>query len=472
MRDQQKNKTGPAGQKTLVRGGKSGAGDAASRQLRGASSKLGNAALDERLAKAAPQAAVAPKVEPAVAKQAPVIVEKVAEAKATPDKVVEKAPQVVEKVAEAKVAAPQAPAVVEAKAAPAKVVEKAPEVKAAAVKAPEAKVAEAKVAEKVPEAKVTEKVPEAKVAEKAPATVAEKVPAKDTTKEAVKAPVVVEKAPEAKVAAGKAPEAKTAAEKVTAAAPAKVAEKAPSTVVDKAPESAKKAAEAKAPAVVVAEKAPVVVKVAEEEKAAPKKGTEEKKDAQATDLDPKANAQQKALLDHICGRVKAIYTVQQVERAEMKNENQWFRDVARGREGYHLPDPTRFHEATQLYQRAAKALCAGDVAQGAKLMEKAMTAEREALDNLPKMVENKLTTAERTAPEAPAALASAATEVTPAERIAMPKEMELARKILSIEDKMEPTAPLKHNKKRWFSDLEEDEDENNPNKKTGEAKGA
>ena len=463
MRDQQKNKTGPAGQKTLVRGGKSGAGDAASRQLRGASSKLGNAALDERLAKAAPQAAVAPKVEPAVAKQAPVIVEKVAEAKATPDKVVEKAPQVVEKVAEAKVAAPQAPAVVEAKAAPAKVDEKEPDVKAPEAKAPEAKVAEAKVAEKVPEAKV---------AEKAPATVAEKVPAKDTTKEAVKAPVVVEKAPEAKVAAAKAPEAKTAAEKVTAAAPAKVAEKAPSTVVDKAPESAKKAAEAKAPAVVVAEKAPVVVKVAEEEKAAPKKGTEEKKDAQATDLDPKANAQQKALLDHICGRVKAIYTVQQVERAEMKNENQWFRDVARGREGYHLPDPTRFHEATQLYQRAAKALCAGDVAQGAKLMEKAMTAEREALDNLPKMVENKLTTAERTAPEAPAALASAATEVTPAERIAMPKEMELARKILSIEDKMEPTAPLKHNKKRWFSDLEEDEDENNPNKKTGEAKGA
>lgn len=463
MRDQQKNKTGPAGQKTLVRGGKSGAGDAASRQLRGASSKLGNAALDERLAKAAPQAAVAPKVEPAVAKQAPVVVEKVAEAKATPAKVVEKAPQVVEKVAEAKVAAPQAPAVVEAKAAPAKVVEKAPEVKAPEAKAPEAKVAEAKVAEKVPEAKV---------AEKAPAKVAEKVPAKDSTKEAVKAPVVVEKAPEAKVAAAKAPEAKTAAEKVTAAAPAKVAEKAPSTVVDKAPESAKKAAEAKAPAVVVAEKAPVVVKVAEEEKAAPKKGTEEKKDAQATDLDPKANAQQKALLDHICGRVKAIYTVQQVERAEMKNENQWFRDVARGREGYHLPDPTRFHEATQLYQRAAKALCAGDVAQGAKLMEKAMTAEREALDNLPKMVENKLTTAERTAPEAPAALASAATEVTPAERIAMPKEMELARKILSIEDKMEPTAPLKHNKKRWFSDLEEDEDENNPNKKTGEAKGA
>jgi hypothetical protein len=472
MRDQQKNKTGPAGQKTLVRGGKSGAGDAASRQLRGASSKLGNAALDERLAKAAPQAAVAPKVEPAVAKQAPVVVEKVAEAKAAPAKVVEKAPQVVEKVAEAKVAAPQAPAVAEAKAAPAQVIEKTPEVKApeakaAAVQVPEAKAAAVKAPEaKVAEAKVAEvKVPETKVAE---TKVAAKAPAKD----AVKAPVVVEKAPEAKVAAAKAPEAKTAAEKVTAAAPAKVAEKAPSTVVDKAPESAKKAAEAKAPAVVVAEKAPVVVKVAEEEKAAPKKGTEEKKDAQATDLDPKANAQQKALLDHICGRVKAIYTVQQVERAEMKNENQWFRDVARGREGYHLPDPTRFHEATQLYQRAAKALCAGDVAQGAKLMEKAMTAEREALDNLPKMVENKLTTAERTAPEAPAALAGATTEVTPAERIAMPKEMELARKILSIEDKMEPTAPLKHNKKRWFSDLEEDEDENNPNKKTGEAKGA
>lgn len=424
MRDQQKNKLGPAGQKTLVRGGKAGAGDAASRQLRGASAKLGNAALDERVLKAnaAPEAAqLAPKVEPKVEAKAPAVVEPLPTAK-----VAEKAPVIVEKPPEAKVAA----------------------------KAPEAK-----IAEKAPV--VVEKAPEAKV-------------------EPAKAPAAKVEAPKAAPAKGveKAPEAKVEAAKVEAAkvAPAKVAEKAPSTVVDKAPESAKKAAEAKAPEVKtpvkVVEQAPVVVKVAEEEKAAPKKGTEEKKAAQATELDPKASPQQKALLDHICGRVKAIYTVQQVERAEMKNENQWFRDVARGREGYHLPDPTRFHEATQLYQRAAKALCAGDVAQGAKLMEKAMTAEREALDNLPKMVENKLTTAERTAPEAPAALAGAATAVATAERIAMPKEMELARKILSIDDKMEPTAPLKHNKKRWFSDLEEEEDENNPNKKTGEAKGA
>lgn len=435
MRDQQKNKLGPAGQKTLVRGGKAGAGDAASRQLRGASSKLGNAALDERVLKAnaAPEAAkLTPKVEPKVEAKAPAVVEPLPTAK-----VAEKAPVIVEKPPEAKVAA---------KAPEAKIAEKAPVV---VEKAPEAKVEPAKVeAAKAPAAKV--EAPKA-------------APAK-----------LVEKAPEAKVEAAKVEPAKVEAAKV---APAKVAEKAPSTVVDKAPESAKKAAEAKAPEVKAApvqvvEQAPVVVKVAEEEKAAPKKGTEEKKAAQATELDPKASPQQKALLDHICGRVKAIYTVQQVERAEMKNENQWFRDVARGREGYHLPDPTRFHEATQLYQRAAKALCAGDVAQGAKLMEKAMTAEREALDNLPKMVENKLTTAERTAPEAPAALAGAATEVATAERIAMPKEMELARKILSIDDKMEPTAPLKHNKKRWFSDLEEEEDENNPNKKTGEAKGA
>ncbi|MFM2244469.1 MAG: hypothetical protein RL071_543 [Pseudomonadota bacterium] len=240
--------------------------------------------------------------------------------------------------------------------------------------------------------------------------------------------------------------------------------KKPEQAAAKSPEAQPKAAEK------AAEQAVATPVSAEKKAESPAK--DQQQAALLAAVAPKANPEQRALLDHICGRVKAMYEVQLVEKAQMTNQRAWFRDVARGGPGQHLPDPTRFHEATKLYQKAADALCAGNVSQGAKLMEKAMAAEREALENLPQMVEEKLSSVERSPGTPPDAMSTAMGQSAPAERLAMPKEMDFARKILAVGDQMEKTPPLERAKKHsWFSELEEDEDEAAKGKK-GEAKRA
>ena len=74
MRDLNKKQKNPENLTTVVRSSKKGAGDAASKQLRGASSKLGNAAVEDKLLKAPEKAPAAaqtstPKAAERVAEQ-------------------------------------------------------------------------------------------------------------------------------------------------------------------------------------------------------------------------------------------------------------------------------------------------------------------------------------------------------------------------------------------------------------------
>ena len=50
-----------------------------------------------------------------------------------------------------------------------------------------------------------------------------------------------------------------------------------------------------------------------------------------------------------------------MEQLEIRNERQWFKEVAKGTDGYHLPDPRRWHECTELFDRAAEAESAKDI---------------------------------------------------------------------------------------------------------------
>lgn len=170
------------------------------------------------------------------------------------------------------------------------------------------------------------------------------------------------------------------------------------------------------------------------------------------------NDLQQELLAEVGARLKKIHGVQVIERNEMNNEREWFRQVAKGNTGYHLPDPTRWHACTKVYMQAAQALANGNLGQGARLIEKASQMEESVYATIPKMVADKLKGDEKSASATPEACGEIVSTMT-CGRVAMPDEMEFGRLILNVVDVMEDTPPLRARRRRWFEDIEEEEEE-------------
>ena len=169
-------------------------------------------------------------------------------------------------------------------------------------------------------------------------------------------------------------------------------------------------------------------------------------------------AQRDQMLAFICARLKTVSNIQSKERSEMKNERAWYKEVAKGVKGFHLPDPTRWHECARYFQKAGKALCEGHLGKGVQLLEKALEQERAAFDSIPKMVEARLDQQEKTPNNAPqSSQAIAPDEVCPS--ITKPKDLALADRILNIRDQMEATPPLRPVDWWQTTDKEEEEEE-------------
>lgn len=100
-----------------------------------------------------------------------------------------------------------------------------------------------------------------------------------------------------------------------------------------------------------------------------------------------AKEKRDALLAFIQQRLAAIQAVQQAEQKEMADRREWWLQVARGKPGFTLPDPTRWHKAALLYKRAAEAVCAGDLGRGGHLLDAAVRAERAAFETVPTQVD-------------------------------------------------------------------------------------
>ena len=166
-------------------------------------------------------------------------------------------------------------------------------------------------------------------------------------------------------------------------------------------------------------------------------------------------AQRDQVLSFICSRLTTISDVQAKERSEMKNERSWFKEVAKGVKGFHLPDPTRWHEAARYFQKAGQEICAGHLGKGVQLLDKALEHERAAFDSIPKMVEVRLDEKEKTPNNAPVSCQSIdPNDVCPS--VTKPKELSLADRILNIRDHME-TPPLRM--VNWWNNEEEEEKE-------------
>ena len=165
------------------------------------------------------------------------------------------------------------------------------------------------------------------------------------------------------------------------------------------------------------------------------------------------------LMAFITARLKTLRDVQVKERLEMKDHRQWFREVARGQDGYHLPDATRWHEAARRYRRAGEALARGDLARGARLIEQATEAERAAFSSTPRQVQEELDPQERSAAAAPDEAAHYAAGGTSCPATALPSELRRhADAILRSLDEMEDSPPITH-RRRWWEGPEEEEEE-------------
>jgi hypothetical protein len=169
-------------------------------------------------------------------------------------------------------------------------------------------------------------------------------------------------------------------------------------------------------------------------------------------------AQRDTMLAHICERLSVLQGAQSKERQSMSREREWFKGVAKGADGYHLPDLTRWHESAELYKKAGDALCSGNLGRGADLVNQAAAAEEAAFDSVPKFVKVELDANEQAS--GPPEIAQAANDESSCAGCAKPGALKIADTILAIQDKMESTPPLPVKKPRWFDEeLEEEEEE-------------
>jgi hypothetical protein len=137
-------------------------------------------------------------------------------------------------------------------------------------------------------------------------------------------------------------------------------------------------------------------------------------------------------------------------------EREWFKEVAKGAD--HTPDPTRWHACTELFKRAAEALCAGNLGRGAVLLEQAAAEEEAAFESVPGMVETDLDRDE-VAVEAPDAtfLVNDEAGCPGCDR---PDELKIAERILAVQPTFKATPPLARPRRWWEEEgLEEEEEE-------------
>jgi hypothetical protein len=165
-----------------------------------------------------------------------------------------------------------------------------------------------------------------------------------------------------------------------------------------------------------------------------------------------------AMVEFICERLRRVRDAQLVEQREWADRSEWVRAVERGRKGAHLPDPGRWAECAAKYQEAMKALCAGNLARGAQLLEQAVAAERSAFDSLPDAVKEELVDGQA----APEEMPEAADNAGPDDRCdarSVPAEFKLADRIQAAQPTIRDVFFRMGRPHHWFDQEEEEEDD-------------
>jgi hypothetical protein len=97
----------------------------------------------------------------------------------------------------------------------------------------------------------------------------------------------------------------------------------------------------------------------------------------------RAGGQRDRLLAFIAQRLEQIRDTQLRESGMLHQRGQWWRDAAWREPGVWAPQPERWGAVAREYRQAMEALCRGDLSRGARLLERATAAEREAIEAIP-----------------------------------------------------------------------------------------
>lgn len=164
------------------------------------------------------------------------------------------------------------------------------------------------------------------------------------------------------------------------------------------------------------------------------------------------------LLQFIQERLAAMGVAQKAELDSLKTQRVWWDEVAKGKPGFHLPDPTRWHAAANLYRKATELLQQGNLGRAAEVMKQAIDADRAAFKDLPQQV--KLPADRRKEPLRGPAVAAfiGSGEGCPVTRA--PALLEAADRIASVTDKAEQVPGVEFHKLHdWWEEVEEDKEE-------------
>jgi hypothetical protein len=97
----------------------------------------------------------------------------------------------------------------------------------------------------------------------------------------------------------------------------------------------------------------------------------------------RATARRDAMLAFIAERLRQMRDLQLKESALLQRKDRWWRDAAWREPGVWSPAPERWQAVAKGYRQAIEALCRGQLTRGARLLERAMDAERSAIDAVP-----------------------------------------------------------------------------------------
>lgn len=100
-----------------------------------------------------------------------------------------------------------------------------------------------------------------------------------------------------------------------------------------------------------------------------------------------ANVRRDAMLEFIAQRLAQAKVLQARELDQLAKSRVWYDEVAKGKAGFKLPDPTRWKHCAGLYQRAIESITAGQLGRGAQLLDQAVEAEKAVYHSLPSQVE-------------------------------------------------------------------------------------
>jgi len=167
------------------------------------------------------------------------------------------------------------------------------------------------------------------------------------------------------------------------------------------------------------------------------------------------NGQRDQLLALIAERLQAMHSVQQIELDELKNRPKWFREVSKGINGFHLPQPTRWHEAAQLFKKAAQAMGRGDLSKGKQILEEALKKEEAAYESIPDMVRDRLNSSEKNQSNQADVVQWNGQEICSA--TTLPSEINIADKICNIRDIAERAPAIRRTTVHNWWDIEEEE---------------